>query len=165
RLFELDTPAVLGFKHRVLAEHDAAPRCDRQPVGIDLRHDWSSVLAVSGFDSAKPTAWLAEGLLTYLIAEEADQLFSIITALSAPGSQLALEGGAAIAPSILARARQLPAMQRFTALWKGGLGTDPAHWLLDHGWTTQTHDLHELAASYNRPAPSGAEGCLITASR
>ncbi|MGH3502639.1 MAG: SAM-dependent methyltransferase [Nocardioidaceae bacterium] len=165
RLFELDTPAVLGFKHCVLDEHGAAPRCDRRPVEVDLRHDWASALASSGLDAAQSTAWLAEGLLTYLTAEEAHQLLTTVRVLSAPGSQLALEGDAAVAPSILAQARQLPAMQRFTALWKGGLGADPAHWLLDHGWTTQTHDLHELAAAYSRPAPTSAEGRLITAGR
>jgi methyltransferase (TIGR00027 family) len=45
----------------------------------------------SGFDETQPTAWSAEGLLAYLPPEAQDRLFDNITALSAPGSQLATE--------------------------------------------------------------------------
>jgi len=165
RLFELDSAAVLGFKQRVLSEHAASPRCDRRSVVSDLRLDWASALASGGFDPNKPTPWLAEGLLTYLTNEDADRLLHTVPALSAPGSHLALEGAALTGPTLLARAREIPALRRFTALWQGGLGADPAEWLAERGWTAQTHSVHDLAASYGRPAPDSAQGRLIAATR
>ena len=60
-------------------------------VAIDLRDDWPTALREAGFDPAKPTAWIAEGLLAYLPPDAQDRLFDNITALSAPGSRLATE--------------------------------------------------------------------------
>ncbi|MFZ0717764.1 class I SAM-dependent methyltransferase, partial [Mycobacterium sp.] len=58
---------------------------------IDLREDWPAALREHGFDVDQPAAWSAEGLLPYLPPEAQDRLFDNITALSAPGSQLATE--------------------------------------------------------------------------
>ena len=70
----------------------AAPTAERRTVAIDLRDDWPTALrSQSGFDVTQPTAWSAEGLLAYLPPEAQDRLFDNITALSAPGSQLATE--------------------------------------------------------------------------
>ncbi|HCA51861.1 MAG TPA: SAM-dependent methyltransferase, partial [Mycobacterium sp.] len=44
-----------------------------------------------GFDTTRPAAWLAEGLLMYLPADAQDGLFGQITTLSAPGSRLSVE--------------------------------------------------------------------------
>ena len=63
-------------------------------MAIDLRFDWPAALKAAGFDPAKPTAWLAEGLLMYLPADAQDRLFEQITALSAPGSRIAAETAA-----------------------------------------------------------------------
>lgn len=112
-----------------------------------------------------PTTWLAEGLLIYLTAAEAHRLLATVTQLSTPGSRLAFEGAALAAPSITTQARGLPAMRQFTALWKGGLGSDPAVWLDEHGWTSSTHHVRELAVDYGRPAPEIVDGYLVTAAR
>jgi len=48
-------------------------------------------LRAGGFNVGQPTAWSAEGLLPYLPPDAQDRLFDNITALSAPGSQLATE--------------------------------------------------------------------------
>jgi methyltransferase (TIGR00027 family) len=48
-------------------------------------------LRAGGFNVDQPTAWSAEGLLPYLPPDAQDRLFDNITALSAPGSQLATE--------------------------------------------------------------------------
>lgn len=91
RCFELDQPAVLDFKLRVLREEGAEPSCDHHPVPVDLRDDWAAALEAAGFDRTRPTAWLAEGLLPYLPPEAEARLFSEITRLSAPGSRFAVE--------------------------------------------------------------------------
>ncbi|MFY1599711.1 class I SAM-dependent methyltransferase [Micromonospora sp. WMMD737] len=90
-LFEIDQPDVIEFKTRVLTEAGAAPAAELRTVGVDLRDDWAQALLDGGFDPARPTAWIAEGLLIYLPAEAQDRLLDGITALSAPGSRLATE--------------------------------------------------------------------------
>lgn len=90
-VYEIDQPAVIEFKTRVLSDAGAAPAADRRTVGIDLREDWPAALRGAGFDPGQPTAWIAEGLLIYLPPEAQDRLLDDITALSAPGSRLATE--------------------------------------------------------------------------
>ena len=52
----------------------------------------------SGFDAAKPSAWIAEGLLIYLPASAQEQLFTGIDSLAGPGSHVAVEDGAPMKP-------------------------------------------------------------------
>jgi len=165
RLFEVDLPDVLSFKQRVLADQAARPRCERVIVPVDLRGTWSPTLVAAGFQEAAPTAWLAEGLLIYLSADETAGMLTTVGELSAPGSQLAFEHGGMAADSLLARVRTLPTMAEYTALWQGGLGTDAPSWLADHGWRVHTHDRVTLAASYGRPDPDAAAGGFLTAIR
>ena len=67
----------------------------RHAVGVDLRDNWPGALIDAGFDPRRSTAWLAEGLLPYLPADAQDRLFEKVTALSAPGSRIAVEAFAA----------------------------------------------------------------------
>jgi methyltransferase (TIGR00027 family) len=165
RLFEVDLPDVLGFKERVLAGRSVRPRCARAVVPTDLRGNWADALAAVGFQPAIPTAWLAEGLLVYLSAEQASTLLTGIGALSAPGSHLAFERGGIADNSLLAQASAMPAMAEYTRLWHGGLGPDVSDWLGGHGWRVRTHDRAVLATSYGRPDPDSASGDFLTAIR
>jgi methyltransferase (TIGR00027 family) len=90
-VYEIDQPKVLEYKAERLAAHNVEPRATRHEVAVDLRFDWPAKLKAAGFDTAAPTAWLAEGLLMYLPAEAQDRLFENITALSARGSRIAAE--------------------------------------------------------------------------
>jgi len=90
-IFEVDQPEVIAFKTDTLARLGAEPTAEHRTVGIDLRDDWPTALRNSGFDTASPAAWIAEGLLPYLPPEAQDRLLDNITALSAPGSRLATE--------------------------------------------------------------------------
>ena len=163
RLFELDLPEMLSFKERVLAEQGDVPRCERTVVPVDLREDWPAELRKAGFRPSEPTAWLAEGLLIYLSADEAVRLLSAVGRISAAGSRLSSERGADGA--LLAQARATRSMDRYTALWKGGLGDDASDWLARHGWRTQTHDLAAVAASYDRSVPGPVDHGFLTAVR
>jgi methyltransferase (TIGR00027 family) len=90
-VYEVDLPRVLSFKADVFSRLEAPPLASYRQVACDLRDDWATALRGSGFDGLRPTAWSAEGLLMYLPPRAQDRLFDIITALSAPGSQLATE--------------------------------------------------------------------------
>ncbi|MEV1176081.1 SAM-dependent methyltransferase [Nonomuraea sp. NPDC049784] len=165
RMFELDLPEAFAFKEAVLAGCDAVPTCERSVLPVDLRDSWTGELVAAGFDHAAPTAWLAEGLLVYLTADEAVRLLTAVGELSAPGSRLAFEHGDIAGSMLLAQARGMAAMDPYTSLWKGGLGKDAPSWLHRHGWQSQIHDLAELAACYGRPAPGPASGGFLTAVR
>ena len=84
-LYELDLAGVLEFKERVLDERAAVPGCQRTSVPVDLRADWTVDLREVGFAAAEPTAWLAEGLLIYLSADEAEKLLSRVSELCPVG--------------------------------------------------------------------------------
>jgi methyltransferase (TIGR00027 family) len=165
RLFELDLPEVLAFKERVLRERGATARCDRSPVPVDLRSDWSGALRAAGLEPGAATAWLVEGLLIYLSAAEAEALLTGVTRLSAPGSTVAFEQGSALHPTIQPQAGATPAMRPYAALWKGGLGQDAADWLTRRGWQVRRHDRTALGRAYGRSAPAISGGALITATR
>ena len=91
-VYEIDQPEVLAFKASVLTAHGASALARLHLVPIDLRNEkWPNALGAGGFDTSRPTAWLAEGLLPYLSSEDHDRLFTVVTSLSAPGSWLAAE--------------------------------------------------------------------------
>ena len=90
-VYEVDQPEVIDFKTKTLTDLGAEPRADRRTVAIDLRNDWPKALRDNGFDSTRPTAWIAEGLLIYLPSEAQDLLFDRINELSVPGSRVATE--------------------------------------------------------------------------
>jgi methyltransferase (TIGR00027 family) len=169
RLFELDLPDVVSFKEKVLTERGAQPTCERVVLPVDLRDDWSARLSEAGFRADEPAAWLAEGLLAYLDADEAARLLTAVGDASAPGSVIAFERGTVAASGVNAdvdaAARATPTMDRYTSLWKGGLGPDPVEWLTEHGWAPSTHDLTDVAASVGRPVRTRSRSGFLTAER
>ncbi len=90
-VFEIDQPQVIDFKTATIAELGAKPTAEVRAVPVDLRHDWPSALRRAGFDTKRPAAWAAEGLIGFLPAEAQDKLLDDITALSADGSRLVAE--------------------------------------------------------------------------
>jgi methyltransferase (TIGR00027 family) len=90
-VYEVDLPDVIEFKTSTLKGLGAEPTAERRTVAVDLRDDWPAALQAAGFDPQAPSAWSAEGLVVYLPPEAQDALFGNITALSAPGSQVASE--------------------------------------------------------------------------
>ena len=152
-VFEIDQPKVLEYKAATLASHDARPSADRREVPIDLRQDWPAALVNAGFDSEKPTAWLAEGLLMYLPADAQDRLFTQICELSAPGSTVAAE-----TMRDRADARREEMRARFDKLaaqfdvkpvdiseltYEDPDRADVAQWLAAHGWRSSTVDSQD----------------------
>jgi methyltransferase (TIGR00027 family) len=144
-VYEIDQPQVIDFKTSTLADLGANPTAERRTVSIDLREDWPTALRNSGFDASRPTVWSAEGLLPYLPGEAQDRLFDNITALSAPGSQLATEHISD--PEAFSR----ESVQRIGERWRrAGFDLNPADlfyqgernividYLTGHGWQVPT---------------------------
>ena len=142
-VFEIDQPAVIEFKTRVLAEAGATPAVGHTTVGVDLREDWPTALREAGFDPSAPTAWIAEGLLVYLPPDAQDRLLDNITALSAPGSRLATEHMDAEAltgdwaKAMTERARRHGSDINLEELFYNGPRTPARDHLSANGWRVQ----------------------------
>jgi methyltransferase (TIGR00027 family) len=166
-VYEIDQPTVIDFKTETLAQQGAAPTAERRTVAVDLRHDWPAALRAAGFDPTKPTAWSAEGLLPFLPPEAQDGLLDNITALSAPGSQLATENlQDRTGDAIQTMADRMHAVTRqweqhgfdieMTDLWYAGERHDVVDYLDNHGWQTEINGLPELFAAYGLSLPGDA---------
>jgi methyltransferase (TIGR00027 family) len=151
-VFEIDLPGVLDFKDRILDQEGARPRCARTVVTADLLDDWSSTLLGSGFAADTATAWTAEGLIVYFPAESAIRFVDALTALSAPGSELAFDDASpnALITSALA------------SMWHEETTTEVTRWLQAHRWTTATQNGSDLAHRYRRQ-PGSNETQFVTA--
>jgi methyltransferase (TIGR00027 family) len=157
-VYELDQPQVLEFKRTTLANYGARPRAERVEVPVDLRDDWPQALRKAGFDSSEPTAWIAEGLLIYLPAASQHQLFDGIDALSAPGSQVAVEDMTPMddAEFEAARDRERAAGEdnSFFALVYNDQHEPAAQWYSDRGGTAAATPLTSLLSELGRPLPA-----------
>ncbi len=168
-VYEIDLPKVLEYKAETLAGHGATPVAERRPVPVDLRHDWPQALRDAGFDAARPTAWLAEGLLPFLPAAAQEAMFASVDRLSGSGSRVAVEVfGVDEAKRREAEEKWQELRARRQArgqdtsfnpfdLWFDDAGRpDCADWFQAHGWTTRTVNAREEALRLGR-APQSEE--------
>lgn len=166
-VYELDQPKVLEFKSSTLRQHGAEPTARLVHVAVDLRQDWPKALQQAGFDPSAPSVWSAEGLLPFLPAAAQDLLFERVTALSAPGSRIAVEAPGPGFDDPEVHARQREQMQRIRDLaarlgeqrdipdvqdlWYFEDRADVGDSLREHGWEVSVIPAEELMASYRRP--------------
>ncbi|MGZ4585453.1 MAG: class I SAM-dependent methyltransferase [Mycobacterium sp.] len=156
-VFEIDQPQVIEFKTATIAELGAEPTAEVRAVPIDLRHDWPSALREAGFDTGRPAAWAAEGLLGFLPPEAQDRLLDDITALSADGSRL-------VAEVFINSGDNGEALNAASQKWRdngldialGDLGfpgerNDAATYLERHGWRPVRTPLNQLLADNGLP--------------
>ncbi|OBK13567.1 class I SAM-dependent methyltransferase [Mycobacterium sp. 1245852.3] len=159
-VFEIDQPQVLEFKAATIAELGAQPTADVRAVPIDLRHDWPAALRQAGFDTGRPAAWAAEGLVGFLPPEAQDRLLDNVTALSADGSQLVAEvfantginGDALNAASEKWRRNGLDIA--LGELGFPGERNDVATYLQQRGWQPVRTPLNQLLANAGLPLQS-----------
>jgi methyltransferase (TIGR00027 family) len=166
-VYEIDQPEVIEFKTATLSQIGAVPAAGHRTVGIDLREDWPTALRAAGFDSAEPTAWLAEGVLIGFLPPEAEvRLLDNIIALSATGSRLAADYGTITDSSEESQqqARLMTAGWRrqgldldIAGLTYPGEHTDVAAHLQAHGWETARSQLTDLFTAAGLPELGEAE--------
>jgi methyltransferase (TIGR00027 family) len=159
-VYEIDQPKVIGAKTATMAQIGASPTADLRPVAADLRDDWPAALARAGFDVNQPTAWSAEGLLVYLPPDAQNRLFDDITALSAPGSQVATDyhpdGGASIGErtdAIRDRWGDQGWPVKMTDLFYAGERASVVDYLTSHGWQVSARTRTQMFAEYGRALP------------
>ena len=165
-VYEIDQPAVQDFKASVLESHGAAPLAKLHSVPTDLRDaHWPDALERAGWQRSSPTAWLVEGLLPYLTSTEHDQLFRLVTRISATGSRLAAEvyhHSTHLGEQRLAKWRdEADAMVEavgagvdVTEYIKHQDTSDTESWLTRNGWTAGSRDSRGEMARLGRPIPT-----------
>lgn len=159
-VFEIDQPAVIEWKTGVLAELGHASAARHRCVGIDLRQDWPIALQQAGFDPAKATIWIVEGLLVgYLPPAAHDEILDAIDGLSAPGSRIAADHFAPRPDAITVTLNKLHDMwcahdpeMNLRSLTFAGPCPDPAAYLAERGWVTRNADLQSLFRAAGRSA-------------
>ena len=165
-LFELDLPGILAFKERVVASEHLVPACARAVVPSDLTGDWQHDLRASGFDPARATTWVTEGLLVYLPEAEREALVDAITASSTAGSRWGLTLASADqqprpdAPGATGESvdAAVPARDRdYMALWQSEAPADLHDWLGTRGWDLAVADAYERGVSYGLPVTPNAQ--------
>ncbi|WP_031469468.1 SAM-dependent methyltransferase [Sciscionella sediminilitoris] len=154
-LFELDRPAVLAHKERVI---DAPARCERNTVGVDLATDWRDPLRAAGFQADRPTCWLVEGLTQYLEESAVLTLLDRLTELSAPGSTLLLDVvGRSVLEAHTMRAT-LDWMAEHGAPWLFGT-EEPEALLTARGWDPEVSLFSTVGTRLGRwPYPDAPRG-------
>jgi len=152
-LYELDHPDVLAWKQATLDAAGAVPRCRRRTIAADLAKPWTGPLEAAGFERARPSVWLVEGLFPYLDEAGVGAVLAACTALAAPGSRLACDiVGQSFLQSPWTRAH-LDAMAREGAPWR--FGTDaPEQLFAAAGWDATALRPGDEGASFGRwPMP------------
>src|ERR1700730_13847626 len=160
-VYEIDQPEVIAFKTATLSSLGAAPTAELRTVGIDLREDWPAALQEAGFDPARPTAWLAEGVLIGFLPPEAEvRLLDSITPLSSEGSRFAADYGSLNDASQESQEQARRATEGWrrqgldmdvAGLTYPGEHTDVAAQLHADGWETTTFELTDLFTAAGLP--------------
>jgi methyltransferase (TIGR00027 family) len=165
-VYEIDQPQVLKYKTATLESAGVIAKALRRSVAVDLRDDWPAALSAAGFDPNRPTAWLAEGLLPYLPSQAQDRLFEMLTELSAPASQLAVEafslGSADPQRRRAARRVRFERMRERLGLdinvesltYQESHRADAADWLTALGWQVRAVSNVDEMARLGRPIPA-----------
>jgi methyltransferase (TIGR00027 family) len=166
-VYEIDQPEVIEFKTSTLSKIGAAPATEHRTVGIDLREDWPAALQQAGFDAARPTAWLAEGVLIGFLPPDAEvRLMDEVISLSATGSWLAADYGTIVGSSGEAREkarlmtegwRRQGLDMNVAGLTYSGHHTDVAAHLEAHGWEIGRSKLTDLVVAAGLPELTEAD--------
>lgn len=149
RLFELDQPALLEYKERIVSSVAAKPTCERCAVAVDLTSSWEASLQAAGFDPQKPSAWLLEGFLFYLSTGDLTHLLDRVSNLAAPGSFIGFDAINSITLTSELTKSWVEMQAGAGAPWIGTMD-DPQGFLAARNWQASLTLLGDPEASYGR---------------
>jgi methyltransferase (TIGR00027 family) len=146
--YEIDLPEMTALKDALIARSRLPLTCDRYGVAADLTADWAGALRAAGFDPAKPTVWLVEGLLMYLTTAAGETLLAALSELSAPGSRILLEH----LKAMMLGEEGKPARDRVESQGARWLSArdDLEPWLAGHGWRAHVFAGDDPRVGYGR---------------
>ncbi|MGK7888618.1 MAG: SAM-dependent methyltransferase [Leptolyngbyaceae cyanobacterium] len=136
-IYELDQAPVLAYKNEML--QDDSPACQRHVIDADLTQPWQHLLLNKGFNPDVPSVWLLEGLLMYLESAVVDRIFSTLSALARPTSQLAFD---------VTNIKGLK-YKPFKGYFQFGLD-EPETYLAQYGWDAAVVQPGDEGANFSR---------------
>ncbi len=154
RVYEMDLPEVLEAKEDIIRTSEATANCRRVTVGVDLQEpSWPEALVESGYQPARPSVWLIEGLLYYLPRAAVDGLLETVRSLMTADSPIGLD----VMNRWLFLSPPAWPMQAAPA-WRGAPGrfgtNDPEALLARHGFDADVTEPGEQGANFGRwPTP------------
>jgi methyltransferase (TIGR00027 family) len=149
RVFEIDRDDVCEHKEAVLSSLRATVACHRRVVRHDLGVAWGPALVDAGFEPARASAFLAEGLLYYLDEDQVVTLLETLGGLAAPGSWLGVDMVSREVLSSPSMAAYMAALARLGCPWRSSV-SDPERLLSAHGWRANYVLPGEPDADYGR---------------
>ncbi|MHC0429677.1 class I SAM-dependent methyltransferase [Streptomyces sp. O3] len=146
-VYELDRPALLDAKARMLADEPEPVGRERRTVAVDLTQDWTGALKEAGWRADEPTLWVVEGLLFFLPETAVRTLLRTLAQHSAPGTVFL---GDVISRAALDNPLSRPFLKALEADGNPWLfGTEePERLLADCGWA---------AVEVRQPGEEGAD--------
>lgn len=163
RIFEIDSAEVHAFKDELIERTDLRPTAERIKITSDATGGWREMIAAAGFDDARPSSWLLEGLLFYLDRPTCDDIAEGIAA--SPASVTWLAGDYATSTpqeraAFTARNRTGGQSQGEDVISDGilphaapGPGVSPEQWLPRGQWDVTESTFAAHAATVNRRVP------------
>jgi methyltransferase (TIGR00027 family) len=152
-LYEVDRAEVLDYKQTILERLEARGLCERRVVRADLTGPWTDRLIASGFDSTRPAAILAEGVLHYLTEADVMLLLRAVARIASEGSWLGFDlcNREMLTLPVLAGVRK--GLEELGCPWRFGT-SEPEKLLADHGWRATVHSPGDPDANFGRwPLP------------
>ncbi|MFE0027912.1 SAM-dependent methyltransferase [Amycolatopsis sp. NPDC059021] len=149
-VYEVDRPAVLGYKRAALAGVELAGNVERKLVGADLAADgWRPALAAAGFDFGRSSVWLLEGLLYYLDGDAVRRLLAGLGEACAPGTHLACDLVNEVALSAPSTRPLLRLFADWGSPWLFG-SDEPERMFASYGFDVAAVQPGERGAHYGR---------------
>lgn len=148
-VFEVDVPAVLRYKTRILKH--IVPTCYHSQIEGDLENpqmDWVTDLLKTGLSTEHPIIWLLEGVLMYLSHSTVHSLLRTISALSRPGSVLGMDS---ITTGSIAAAQKAQKTDRGRVIRYWQFGCDEPQTLLQkYDWSAEVSRPQDTGNAYER---------------
>jgi O-methyltransferase involved in polyketide biosynthesis len=138
-----------GVLQVVMLAAGARPVCKRQVIHSDLSAAWADTLAGSGFEPNRPSVWLLEGFLFYLINETIVRILDTVTNLAAPGSWLGFDIINSVMLTSPITQKWVEMQAQSGAPWVGTMD-DPATYLALRGWQAGLSQAGAADANYGR---------------
>lgn len=149
-VYEIDRAAVLEFKERALARHRLPAEVRRRFVPADLvTDDWRAELLEAGFDPARPTVWVLEGLLYYITGAQTHALLGQLGEFCPPGTPVICDLINEVALNAPSTKRLLGLFAQWGSPWLFG-SDEPEELFRSYGFDAVAVQPGEPGARYGR---------------
>jgi methyltransferase (TIGR00027 family) len=159
--FEVDRAEIFAIKEPILSAAGARATCGRTIVAADLAQEWVPPLTQAGFNPARPTMFVVEGLLMYLERADVDRLLSTMSGIAAVGSRFVADVVNEVMIDSTYTRELMNTLREMGCPWRFGTNR-PREFFERFGWSVTERTPAESEISRGRwpypPVPESATG-------